>query len=145
MQNWAAITPGLLTPWHFSYRSLSPPRSINWSSKLSGKPNGRGSLVMDWHPIQGVVVMLMVPLCKGNLDKLWLGIGYLAQLQTSNLLCQPNTVFSDLNHKILWIYRTNYFKKGTWGKWPNWTKNTVFTWNLNELISVNQNWISNNH
>ena len=23
-------------------------------------------------------------------------------------------------------------------------KNTVFTWNLNEFISVNQNWISNN-
>ena len=88
------------------------PRSINGSSKLSGKPNARGSLVMDWHPIQGVVVMLMVPLCKRNLDKLWLGIGYLAQLQTSNLLCQPNTVFSDLNLKILWIYRTNYFKEG---------------------------------
>ena len=67
---------------------------------------------MDWNPIQGGVVMLMVPLCQGNLDKLWLGIGYPAQLQTSNLLCQPNTIFSDLNLKILWIYRTNYFKEG---------------------------------
>ena len=42
------------------------------SDKLSGKPEEilGGYLVMDWHPIQGEVVILLITLRLGNWDKL---------------------------------------------------------------------------
>ena len=42
------------------------------SDELSGKPEEilGGYLVMDWHPIQGEVVILLITLCLGNWDKL---------------------------------------------------------------------------
>ena len=43
------------------------------TSELSGKPrdntNTMGNLGMDWHPIQGGVVILLVASSHGNQDK----------------------------------------------------------------------------
>lgn len=33
----------------------------------------RGNPAMDQHPNQGIVAILLVSLCCGNRDKLWLG------------------------------------------------------------------------
>ena len=45
------------------------------NGELSGKPDGMlgGNVVMEWHPIQGGgVVILLIALCYRTWDKLWL-------------------------------------------------------------------------
>ena len=53
------------------------------TSELSGKPRDMlgGNLGMDWHPIQGGVVILLVASSHGNQDKYRLD-GPLGSLQT---------------------------------------------------------------
>ena len=37
----------------------------------TGELNAGGNIVMDWHPIQGGVEIILVALCYRNWDKLW--------------------------------------------------------------------------
>ena len=47
-------------------------QEYKWVLVLSGKEDKMlvGNLMMDWHPILGGVVLLLVASCYGNLDKL---------------------------------------------------------------------------
>ena len=48
--------------------------TCKWAQVNSGKAEEmlRGNLMMDWHPIQGGVKILLVASCYGNWDQLWL-------------------------------------------------------------------------